>query len=53
MISGQPQTLIPEVSINKRLDSLAKEVLVGLESEDFVAIILLKGAMIFATDLCR
>jgi len=45
--------LISETLIQNRLDSLAKEVINGIDSDDFVAIILLKGALVFATDLCR
>ncbi|MFD2159297.1 hypoxanthine phosphoribosyltransferase [Rubritalea tangerina] len=45
--------LITEEEIRMRLDVLAQKVLIDFADEEIVVVILLKGALVFAADMCR
>lgn len=45
--------LIDEKVIEKRLDGMAEEILLQCSGDPLVAVVLLKGAMVFAADLLR
>lgn len=47
------RVLITEEIIRERLDSLAKEVMEDFACDELVVVILLKGALVFAADMCR
>lgn len=47
------KVLIAEEVIEKRIDVLAKRILKEMGEEELVVILLLKGALVFAADLCR
>jgi hypoxanthine phosphoribosyltransferase len=45
--------LITEEEIRQRLDVLAQKMLVEFVDDELVVVILLKGALVFAADMCR
>ena len=45
--------LISEEEIREKLDSVAKKVMAEFGCDDLVVVILLKGALVFAADMCR
>ncbi len=45
--------LIAENEIKRRIDVLANEILEEMKEKEFMVIFLLKGALVFAADLCR
>lgn len=47
------RVLIDEDVIGKRLDILAEKILGEFEGADFVVVVILKGALVFAADLLR
>ena len=47
------KVLIDEAVIEKRLDVIAEKILEEFGSQEFVAIVILKGALVFAADLLR
>lgn len=47
------RVLITEQIIRERLDIMAKEVIEDYACDDLVVVILLKGALVFAADMCR
>jgi hypoxanthine phosphoribosyltransferase len=49
---SEPQTLIDATTIARRIDALAEEVAAAMP-EDFVMVVILNGAFMFAADLVR
>ena len=45
--------LINEAEIRERLDFVAKKVMAEFASDGLVVVVLLKGALVFAADMCR
>lgn len=45
--------LIDEAVIGKRIDVIAEKIVQEMEGDEFVVVLLLKGALVFAADLCR
>ena len=53
MESNLSRVLISEKEIRDRIDLLAKDLVQDFDEEGFVMVVLLKGAFVFAADLCR
>lgn len=53
MVDDIQRVLIDEQVIEKRIDTIAQKVLTDFEGKEFVVVLLLKGALVFAADLCR